>query len=366
MAKKRKGKQSESKMREALQIVSKGVVGMTTVSHMQEEILCPTIFTSLNRATGVGGIPKRKMIAIHGKNATGKSVGAVGITESLRRAGDVPVKYDCEYADEKRWMNRLVLGDDTLFDRPLTMDDLFNKIQQNLDNLMAGKAAKKIAKEIGLAIVIDTLTKLIPKEQWNTILKKGYKKSYPMAAAWVSVWSKMIVPQAYRSNSTFVIVLQDRQNMDRGPDGKGKKRKPTLGEALLYDVSVMIEFTYSSPVKITRKKKDIIVGSEHHFVLEKNKVDGFTAQKGSIFTSTGKGDVPAGFDYVREAIAEARHREVAKQSEDKTKIVVDFRDDSEPWETAGGWESFREHLGADPDDLQRLIDKLNAQSRRIE
>jgi len=350
----------DSKTREALKIVSEGVKGMITVSHMEEEILCPTIFTSLNRATGVGGIPKRKMIAIHGKNATGKSVGANGILESLRRAGDVSIKFDCEYADEKRWMNSLLLGEDTLFYRPLTMDDLYFVIQKNLDNLEGGKKVRKIKREAGLALAIDTLTKLIPEEQWNAILEKGIEQSYPLAAKWVSMWSKMIVPQAYRSNSTFVIVLQERQNI--GATKFQKQRKVTLGEALLYDVSIRIEFTHSTPVK----KGETIIGSQHHFKLEKNKVDGFTAQTGSIFTSTGKGDVPPGFDFVREAIEEGKQRGVIKQNSKKTDIVSDFGEEDKPLVT-GGWADLREKFQhTDPDGFDWFVKKLNEHSRRSE
>ena len=357
LAKQRKTK-IDSKTREALKIVSEGVKDMITVNHMEEEILCPTIFTSLNRATGVGGIPKRKMIAIHGKNSTGKSVGANGLLESLRRVGDVPVKFDCEYADEKRWMNSLLLGEDTLFHRPLNMDELYLVIQKNLDNLEGGKKVRKIKKEVGLAIAIDTLTKLVPEEQWNAIIEKGIEQSYPLAAKWVSMWSKMIVPQAYRSNSTFVIVLQERQNI--GATKFQKQRKVTLGEALLYDVSIRIDFTHSTPVK----KGEMIVGSQHHFKLEKNKVDGFTAQAGSIFTSTGKGDVPSGFDFVREAIEEGKQRGVIKQNSAKTTIASNFGEEDKPLAT-GGWEDLREKLQhGESRELDWLVGRLNEQARR--
>jgi recombination protein RecA len=347
-------------MREALAIVSKGVKGMITVNDMEEEIVCPTIFTSLNRATGIGGIPKRKMIMIHGPNSTGKSVLAAGLLESLRRASDVPALYECEFSAESRWLNRLVLGEDTLFKMPLTLDELFADIQLNLDNLEKGKAAKKLPDVMGLAIGIDTLTQLIPQEQWNTIMKEGIKKSFPMAAMWVSVWTKIIVPQAYRSNSTFVIVLQERQKLDATPFGK--KHKVTLGDALLYDVSIRIECTHSTPVKVGEQ----VVGVEHHYKLEKNKVDGFTAQKGSIFTSTGRGDTPAGFDYVREAIAEGKARGVLDNNRKRVEIAFDKgTPDEETREIPGGWEDCREALLANNEKaFDWFVASLNKQARR--
>ena len=348
-------KDKANKMREALQIVSKGVPDMITVNHMTEEIVCPTIFTSLNRATGIGGIPRRKMIAMHGPNSTGKSVLATGLAESLRRGMDVPVIYEAEYASEKRWMNKLVLGKDTLFKMPLNMDELFNDIQTNLTNLAEGKKAGKLPDSMGIAFVIDTLTKLIPEEQWAAIMKEGIKKSYPMAAMWVSVWTKVIVPQAYRSNSTFIIVLQERQKLDAV--AFGKKRKPTLGESLLYDVSMRIECTHTKPVVKQIKKEKVVIGAQHFYKLEKNKVDGFTAQAGSFFTSTGKHDTPPGFDIVREAIEEGKQRGTLKQNSKKT--AISFGEE----EFEGGWEDFREALQADESKRDRLIDFLNSEAR---
>jgi len=192
-------------------------------------------------------------------------------------------------------------------------------------------------------------------------MREGIKKSFPLAAMWVSMWTKIIVPQAYRSNSTFVIVLQDRQKLDAQ---FGKKTKPTLGEALLFDTSIIIECTHSTPIK--KGKDGDVIGNEHHFILEKNKVDGFTSQKGSFFTSTGKGDVPAGFDFVREAIEEGKARGVIKQNSDKTKIVVDLgQGKGSLWEIEGGWADFRELLLAKPVELKCLVDGLNAQARRM-
>lgn len=363
MGKTRKGKKSKS-MREALSIVSKGLKGMTTVNHMQEEIFFPSLFTSFNRASGIGGIPKRKMIAIHGKNSTGKSVLAAGLAESLRRALDVPVIYECEFAAEARWMNRLVLGEDTLFYMPGTLDELFKYIQKNLDNLAAGKEAKKIGDLTGCAFVIDTLTKLIPQEQWNTIMKDGIKKSFPLAAAWVSMWSKIIVPQAYRSNSTFIIVLQDRQKLDAGQFGK--KSKPTLGEALLFDVSIIVECTHSVPVYTDPKKKTgPVIGNQHFYKLEKNKVDGFTAQEGTFFTSTGRGDTPAGFDYAREAIVEARLRGMLRSAKrDKKDFIIGRSDEDEFLKVPGGWEDVRELFLCDEEAFARTVDALNRDARR--
>ena len=360
MAKKKKEKEKQTTL-DALRLVSEGITGMTTVSAMEEERYCPTIITSYNRATGIGGHPTRRMMAVHGKNTTGKSVLAAALAESLRRYGHIPVIYEAEFSAEKRWLNRLVLGDGTLFKMPSDLDELFTNIQQNLKNLEKGKAKKLIPEDVGCCFVIDTLTKLIPREMYDRLINEGIKKSYPLQAQWISLWTKYIVPQAYRSNSSFIIVLQERQVLDAGPFGK--KRKPTLGEALLYDVSQRVECTYSKPVKENGK----IVGSQFFYTMVKNKSDGWTDQDGSFFTSTGEGDTPPGFDIAREAIEEAIKRKVLKsRKRNKLDTMVAQIGETEPFfEIAGGTEDVREHLLASSNNLKHFVDWLNKHARRL-
>lgn len=355
-----KTKRSRSNSLEALRIVADGVKGMTTVNCMEEERFVPTIFTSYNRATGLGGHPLRRMMAIHGKNQTGKSIIAAGIAESARRYGHIPVIYEAEWSAEKRWLNRLVMGEGTLFDMPSDLDELFSKIQRNLDNLRKGKEKGLIAEEVGCCFVIDTLTKLIPKEQFEELLKEGIKKSYSMQAQWISLWSKIIVPQAYRSNSSFVIVLQERQNI--GASKFAKQRKVTLGEALMYDVSQRVECTHSKQVIQDGK----VVAVQFFYEMEKNKSDGMTNQAGSIFTSTGEGDSPPGFDLIREAIEEGEQRgAIKKQKRNKMDhLVVSFGDD-ELFSVQGGYEDLRRHFKAEQYDFEAFVQRLNSDSRRI-
>lgn len=344
----------------ALKIVSQGVPGMITVDHMEEERIVPTLFTSYNRAMG-GGHVLRRMVAIHGKNSTGKSVLAAGIAESCRRYGHVPFVEEAEWSAESRWLNRLVTGEGTLFKMPTDLDELFSDIQIGLKNLERAKAKGSIAEHIGCCFVVDTLTKLIPKEMYCKLITEGVTKSYPLQAAWVSLWSKYIVPQIYRSNSSLVIVLQERQNLNAG--AFQKQRKITLGEALLYDVSHRIECTYSRPIKEGGK----VVAVQFFFRVEKNKTDGWTEQEGSIFTSTGEGDTPPGFDFTREAIEEAKYRKLLRNAKvgKLPHQMIQFPGEEEPMlMVAGGIEDLRLHLNANRDVLLNFVDKLNLAARR--
>lgn len=364
MGKKRKGAGAKKQdMRKALEVISKGVENMITVNHLEEERYIPTMFTSYNRATGIGGHPIRKMTTIHGKNSTGKTGLALGLAESNRMLGHIPVIYECEYAEESRWYNRLLMGEGTLFKHPATLDELFADIFTNLNNLADGKKKGILHPNIGICFVIDTLTQLIPQEMLTTLLTKGFKKSYPLQAMWVSTWTKAIVPLAYRANCSFVIVLQERVNV--GATKFQKQRKVTLGEALLYDVSVRVECYRSEAIKRKKEGESIILGSRFDYKLAKNKVDGWTDAEGSFFTSTGKGDTPKGFDPVREAIHEARLRGLLKSRKNDVvlSVPVDARGAKTEMKFKGGMEDVRERLQDDPDRLQKFVDVLNINSR---
>ena len=357
--KKRKGEGKPSTL-DALKLISQGVKGMVTVNHLEEERFIPTLFTSYNRMTGLGGHPLRRLLAVHGKNQTGKSVLAIGIAESCRRHGHVPIIYEAEWSAEKRWMNNLIKGEAAGLKMPGNLDELIADMQQNLVNLAKAKKDGDIEEDIGCCFVVDTLTKLIPREQLETILEKGISKGYSMQAQWISIWSKIIVPQIYRSNSSLIIVLQERQNI--GAPKFAKQRKVTLGEALLYDVSQRIECTYSKAVERNGK----VVAHQFFYCMEKNKSDGNTSQEGSFFTSTGEGDVPPGFDVVREALEEATVRKVLRSvKRDKKDWMVAEVDGKEILSLPGGTEDIREYLVQNKAALKSFVDHLNDDARRM-
>ena len=169
-------------------------------------------------------------------------------------------------------------------------------------------------------------------------------------------------PQVYRSNSSLVIVLQERQNISA--IGRQKKRKVTLGEALLYDASQRLECTHSKPIVDGGK----IVAAEFFYRVEKNKVDGWTDQDGSFFTSTGEGDTLPGFDRTREAIQEGLNRKIVKQRKKRKLdyIVAQAPGEDEVFlEVAGGKEDLRLYLNEDRNRLEEFIAWLDVHARRL-
>jgi len=305
---------------ELLRELSEDIKDMTMLADIEVERFVPTFFsTAVNRCTGIGGWPLRRLAMIHGRESTGKSVFALGVAEAMRRHGHIPVIFDTEHSAETRWYNDLAFGEGTLFKMPTNMDDVITDVQAMLDKLEnAKKGTSKKAKALkgtGCCFVVDTLTKLIPKDELEQMMKEGIGRGYPIAALFISRWMKALIPQIHKSNSSMIFVVQDRENLDTN---SRKKTKTTCGTAVRYDSSLRVEMKYIKKMK----KGDAVVGAQHFFGVEKNKVDGQIAQ-GSFFTSNGRGDVPAGFDLLSDAIEEGKERGMIKKRKGLITVNVD-------------------------------------------
>ena len=348
---------------ELLLELSRDIEGMGMVADMDEEIFVPVFFsTSLNRCTGIGGWPLRRMGMMHGPPGVGKSVMALGIAESMRRFGHVPVIFDTEQAAEKRWYNDLSFGKGTLFKQPDNLDDVIWNVQELINRLLKKKSGKggKAIKDIGFCFVVDTMTKLIPKEALEIIKEEGIKRGYSAAALWTTIWTTALMPQLRHTNSVLLAVVQERANMERkGPFDA--KNRPAGAEDSKFANSMCIDVTHRTPVK----KGKLIVGAHHHFQVTKNKVDGAQKTEGSFFTSNGLGDIPVGFDLAREAVEEVKVRKCAVLGKDRyDRQVVRLKVGEWESEIEGGWETVREKCRDDEEWFGEFVGALNIDARR--
>ena len=142
-------------------------------------------------------------------------------------------------------------------------------------------------------------------------------------------------------------------------DKQGKydlKAKPAGGAALRYDSSLRVHFHGKGKVK----EGEIVVGQKNTFTVEKNKVDGLEYAKGSFFTSNGNGSTPVGIDFLREAIEEAKVRDVLVRKNSIITIkVCDYN-----FQLKGGWETLRRYFMENEEDFAEFVDALNEDARR--
>lgn len=296
----------------------KGECGLDTIADIQPELPVRTMFTSYNRATGIGGHPMRRLVLMHGPNQSGKSAMALGIAESLRRAGQIPIVFDTEFSAEKRWYGELGMASEIPFKMVGVLDELVSKTQELFNKLVAARSAKrdKLDSSVGYCFVVDTITKLVPNEVLIKIEKEGISKQFPAQANATSLWMKVLIPQLYRLNSTMILVTQERENLDKGTFGP--KYKIGGGQSLQFDTSLRVHMTDSEKVKCGQQ----VVGTRHDYRVEKNKSAGVSNATGSIFLSNGLGACPLGFDVAAEVVEEAKYRECLKRKNGATVLEI--------------------------------------------
>lgn len=334
----------------------KDKLGFETVADVQPETPVRTMFTSYNRATGIGGHPMRRLVLMHGANQSGKSALAMGVAESFRRAGHIPVVFDTEFSAEKRWYNELGMGADILFRQPCDMDELVKLTQELFNMLRAARVQKKdrLAEWIGYCFVVDTITKLVPLDVLAKVLKEGIGKQFPAQANATSLWMKILIPQLYKLGSTMILVTQERENLDAG--GYGPKKKIAGGQAIQYDTSLRVHMMAAEKVfeKDEAGNKNL-VGMAHGFRVEKNKSAGVSGEEGAFYVSNGRGSSPLGFDLPREILEEADRRGCIKtKGKVSTLRVGDARVSA-----AGGSAGLLAKLQSDAELRQRVADELD-------
>jgi RecA/RadA recombinase len=367
MARSRRKNKKQPKKKEtqvdALKMVTAGIGDLMLVSEMEELVWTPTLLTGYNRATGIGGHPLGRVMVVHGPNQVGKSVFAMIIGESLRRAGHVSKVDEVEWAAEKVWYN--LISPESILDRPRTLDDMRDTLNRMLDNLEKAKKARKKAERlpenVGLALIIDTLTMLWPKKILEKVEAEGIDKMYPLKALWITDWMNEVVPRIRRSNSSLILVMQERQNMNKKSKFDKDWHLPG-GTAIQYDNCLRVRVTSASKVK----RGEIVVGMESKYEVGNNKVDGTTWEKASFFTSNGRGDTPKGLDLVREAISEARRREIMKHEGNcvTAEALTKHGEPVEMFTVKGGWENMRLALTEDQAKFDLLVSELNRMARR--
>jgi len=347
-------KSKRPKDEDYLALVAKDIKNTTLVSEMREERIIPTVLTSYNRATGVGGHPLGCVVLVHGPEQVGKSALAIAILESIRKFGRHPVHiWDSEFAAEKKWYGSISPGSG--FKMTASLDEVASDIQSMIDNLQKGKTAGKIPADVGCGFLLDTLKELLPDSVLEKIKKEGPEKSYPIQALFVSNWVKSVIEDLYRSGSTMVIVLQERVKMNAKPFERDYN--VTGGRSVQYANRMRARVYYARKVRVDEKKDGDVCGMECRYTIENNKIVGTTFERGIFFTANGKeSGTPLGLDLVREAYHEAKYRGWVAAS---GKSVVISSGKKTLLKTKHGTAGALKVLKKDDEKLMTLVDALN-------
>jgi protein RecA len=292
-----------SEREKALEYITNDIKqNMGTFDKKEELIFVPTRLMSFNRASVLGGWPMGTIGEAHGPNAAGKTIIGIELLQSFIELGHIGVFCDAERAAaDKKWISQ-GLGLDLskcIYFVPDNIEDASERINKMINNFKEAKAKKKVDEKLLMFILVDSATKLVPDE----MIKNGLKKtSMGLQARMFSLWLKslttLVGPKENEQPCVSILFInQERKNIGAKP--WEPQYYSTCGEALQYDATVRMRVSFAGKVKEGEEK----VGKKHKIVVEKNKV-GFPDSEGYFYTSNGKGIVPLGIDFYREAIDE--------------------------------------------------------------
>jgi len=330
----------------------------------------PTIFSSFNRASVIGGAPLRSTYLIHGPSGSGKSAFAVGLVNSFVKYGHAAAYIDAEHAVSKQWFGEL--GTDmnaVLFEQPDTFENAVALVDKWIGNFKKAKADGKIEPNKGFIIVVDTIHKLVPKNEMQKLLASSPKLTEAQAVkkindniakGWgryranlISVWIDKMTPIVGKNDVAFVAIAHEADNPDKDNWGEDEY-KVKGGKSLIYESMVRVRITSGGLILMDiAGGKKMEVGAICQGLVAKNKV-GYPREPFRFFLSNGKGDAPIGFDMAREIFEEGVRRGEIKKSSSWYYLPDDSKFQGEA--------QVIEYLRDDGDAYQTLFDALTIES----
>ena len=276
-----------------------------------------TIFPGFNRATTVGGAPLSCVWLTHGPSAGGKTFFLCGLIRSFQLVGGLCVFIDAELAaDTQRWFRLLGLDLDRVIyigrtadgskKRPMTYEEIVDEVERILDLYQSLKADGRIPKDAPLIVVVDSVSKMIPAGLLKKIQGKEGGKALSggvgrTQALLNTAWLAALGPRVGDDNILFAVIAHEMEGEGEGAWKKGWKVRG--GGALVYDSMMQVRVSFAGQTKDLSADGAPATGKCHRVKILKNK-HGPAFDEAYIYSSTGRGICPMGFDRVREVLHE--------------------------------------------------------------
>lgn len=206
----------------------------------------------LDRAIGIGGLPRGRIIEIYGPESSGKTTVALHCVAQAQKAGGTAAFIDAEHALDPVYAR--ALGVDT--------DDLI--ISQPDTGEQALEIVDTLVRSGGLDIVVvDSVAALVPKMEIEGIMGDSF---IGLQARLMSQALRKLTGSVNKSNTITIFINQLRQNINGG--GFGPTETTTGGRALKFYSSVRLDVRKIE----TLKQNDQMIGSRTRVKVVKNKI----------------------------------------------------------------------------------------------
>ena len=281
----------------------------------------PTIFPQFDHGVRVGGWPIERYCTVHGESNEGKTIFTLGIALSFLKRDHLVGFVDAERTTPFSWTQRLMgaYADHPGFRamRPETYEQTIADVRNFLNVLIELKESGEIDKDTSALVVVDSLRKLVPKEQMKEILeaeaseaevKGGRDRSAQLKAKMNAAWMDELVPLLEKSGAGFIGIAREMKDPDADIWARkfGTDYKVAGGGAIIYDASLVCRIDRAGWVEGPKPAgggRPPVYGERHRVTIRKTKVAGKDMKQVVSFFHTSNGTIaPEGFDLARDVL----------------------------------------------------------------
>lgn len=208
---------------------------------------------NLDKALGVGGVPRGRISEIYGKEGSGKTTLATHLVAEAQKEGSLCAYIDMENAVSLENFESLGVDihDNFILSQPDSGEQALSIVEALLES-----------KEVDL-IIVDSVASLITQAELDGELQDS---TIGLQARMMSKFMRRTSSLIRKSNCALVFINQLRANI--GGYGNQPASTTTGGNALKYYASVRIELARTGPIK----EGENVVGQVVKAKVIKNKV----------------------------------------------------------------------------------------------
>lgn len=207
---------------------------------------------ALDAATGIGGLPKGRIIEIYGPESSGKTTLALHVVAEAQKAGGEAAFIDAEHALDPVYAKNLGVDIDSLL---VSQPDSGEQALEITEALVRSGAID--------IVVVDSVAALVPRAEIEGEMGDSH---VGLHARLMSQALRKLAPAVAKSNTVIVFINQLREKVGVV---YGNPEVTTGGRALKFYASMRMEVRRVEQIKIAGNE---VIGNRTKVKIVKNKV----------------------------------------------------------------------------------------------
>ncbi len=209
---------------------------------------------SIDRATGIGGIPRGRITEIYGPESSGKTTLALHVIANAQKEGGIAAFIDAEHALDPTYARKLGINLDELL---VSQPDSGEQALEIAETLVRSGAVD--------VIVVDSVAALVPEAE----IKGDMGDSHVgLQARLMSQALRKLTAATNRSNCALIFINQVREKIGMSGYG-GPQEITTGGRALKFYASMRIDIRNAGQIKGKGEER---IGHKAKVKIVKNKL----------------------------------------------------------------------------------------------